>query len=77
MRLGRIDPNAYDVIDSNKLERDLSEKPLTFFRIPLRRSELVFTPGTEYQFGKMKQSTVRMKTYGAEDTRPEADAQGT
>jgi hypothetical protein len=27
MRLGRSNLDAYDVIDSNKLERDLSEKP--------------------------------------------------
>jgi hypothetical protein len=34
MRLGRIDLNAYDVIDSNKLERDLSEKPVPSFSHP-------------------------------------------
>ena len=31
MRLGRIDLNAYDVIDSNNLEQDLSEKPGPLF----------------------------------------------
>jgi hypothetical protein len=34
MRLGQIDLNAYDVIDSNKLERDLCEKPVPTFSHP-------------------------------------------
>jgi hypothetical protein len=36
MRLGRIDLNAYDVIDSNSLERDAGGKVLTIFLIPLQ-----------------------------------------
>ena len=35
MRLGRIGLNAYNVIDSKNLERDLGEKPIPTFRIPL------------------------------------------
>jgi hypothetical protein len=31
----QIDLNAYNAITSNNLERDLSEKPDPFFRIPL------------------------------------------
>ena len=35
MRLGRIDLNEYDVIDSNGLEHRLSAKPLTLLRTML------------------------------------------
>ncbi len=35
MRLGRIDLNAYDVIDSNSLEGDAGRKVDPLFLIPL------------------------------------------
>jgi hypothetical protein len=38
MRSGRSGLNAYDVIDSNKLERDFSEKPDPLSRIPLKQT---------------------------------------
>jgi hypothetical protein len=50
MRLGRSNLNANNVTDSNKLERDLSEKPFTLFRILLWG--LIYS-GAAYDFSEI------------------------